>query len=56
MYDVAIIGAGPAGATLMHGEFRYFSNQGDPNLMWVVVPPFGRRIYHFKDAEWRTLD
>jgi hypothetical protein len=41
---------------MMHGEFRYFSNQGDPNLMWVVVPPFGRRIYHFKDAEWRTLD
>jgi hypothetical protein len=37
-------------------EFRYFSDQGDPNLMWAVVPPFGRRIYYFKDAEWRTLD
>ncbi len=37
-------------------DFRYFSDQGDPNLMWVVLPPFGRRIYHFKDAEWRSLD
>ena len=37
-------------------KFRYFSNQGDPNLMWAVAPPFGRRIYHFKDAEWRKLD
>jgi len=37
-------------------KFRYFSNQGDPNLMWAVAPPFGRRIYYFKDAEWRTLD
>ena len=41
---------------MMESEFRYFSDQGDPNLMWVVVPPFGRRIYYFKDAEWRTLD
>lgn len=41
---------------MMHGEFRYFSDQDDPNLMWVVTPPFGRRFYYFKDAEWRTLD
>jgi hypothetical protein len=37
-------------------EFRYFSDQGDPNLMWAVAPPYGRRFYYFKDAEWRTLD
>ena len=37
-------------------EFRYFSDQGNPNLLWVVLPPFGRRIYYFKDAEWRSLD
>ncbi|MGD9042789.1 MAG: hypothetical protein PVG06_03705 [Desulfobacterales bacterium] len=36
--------------------FRYFSDQGDPNLLWTVLPPFSRRIYYFKDAEWRTLD
>jgi hypothetical protein len=41
---------------MMNSEFRYFSNQGEPNLMWTVLPPFGRRIYYFKDAEWRTLD
>jgi hypothetical protein len=47
----------PSCAYRMTGsEFRYFSDQGDPNLVWVVVPPFGRRIYHFKDAEWRSLD
>ena len=37
-------------------EYRYFSDPGDPFLVWAVVPPFGRRIYHFKNAEWRTLD
>ncbi len=37
-------------------QYRYFSDPGDPNLMWAVAPPFGRRIYHFKNAEWRTLD
>jgi len=41
---------------ITESEFRYFSDQGDPNLMWAVAPPFGRRIYYFKDAEWRTLD
>jgi hypothetical protein len=41
---------------LMDSEFRYYSNQGDPNLMWSVAPPFGRRIYKFKDAEWLTID
>lgn len=37
-------------------QYRYFPDPGDPNLMWAVVPPFGRRIYFFKDAKWRTLD
>jgi hypothetical protein len=37
-------------------QYRYFSDPGDPNLMWAVVPPFGRRVYHFKNAKWRTLD
>ena len=41
---------------LMESEFRYFSDQGDPNLLWAVAPPFGRRIYYFKNAQWRTLD
>ena len=41
---------------MTESEFRYFSNQGDPNLMWAVAPPFGRRIYYFKNAEWRMLD
>jgi hypothetical protein len=41
---------------MLDSKFWYFSNQGDPNLMWAVAPPFGRRIYHFKDAEWRTID
>lgn len=41
---------------MTESEFRYFFDQGDPNLMWAVAPPFGRRIYHFKNAEWRTLD
>ena len=41
---------------MMESKFRYFSNQGDANLMWAVAPPYGRRIYYFKDAEWRTLD
>ena len=41
---------------LTDSEFRYFSDPGDPNLMWAVAPPYGRRFYYFKDAEWRTLD
>ena len=41
---------------MIDNQYRYFSDPGDPNLMWAVLPPFGRRIYYFKTAEWRTMD
>ena len=48
--------------------FRYFpgpprmknkvadSKDYPPMLMWTVVPPFGRRFYHFDDKSWNTVD
>lgn len=36
--------------------FRYFSKDSSHWLMYVEVPPFGRRIYTFEDHKWTYLD
>jgi hypothetical protein len=43
--------------TLAWGEFTYstFSDERH-TLMYVAFPPFGRRVYHFEEAQWRSLD
>jgi hypothetical protein len=47
----------PARYTLSYGEFTY-STSGDNShtLMYVTLPPFGRRLYHFEEARWSQLD
>ena len=47
----------PAKYTLSYGEFTYLTS-GDQThtLMYVALPPFGRRLYHFEEARWSQLD
>jgi hypothetical protein len=44
--------------TLAWGEFTYSSTaeRTRHTLMYVTLPPFGRRIYHFEGARWSALD
>jgi hypothetical protein len=37
-------------------RFRYFKSGSRHSLMYVEMPPFGRRIYTFEDRKWTTLD
>ncbi len=38
------------------GQFVYFYNQGNPMLVWYVVPPHYRRIYIFETRKWRYME
>ncbi len=40
--------------TLLYNDFWYFSQSG--LLTYVVLPPFGRRVYNFNSAQWKYLD
>ena len=43
--------------TLAWGEFTYSASEPRRHtLMYVTLPPFGRRIYHFENARWSQLD
>jgi hypothetical protein len=43
--------------TLAWGEFTYSASETTRHtLMYVTLPPFGRRIYHFEEARWSQLD
>jgi hypothetical protein len=37
-------------------RFRYSRSGSRHSLMYVEMPPFGRRIYTFEDRKWTTLD
>jgi hypothetical protein len=39
--------------TLAWGEFTYSTSaEKRHTLMYVTLPPFGHRIYHFEEAQW----
>ena len=38
------------------GEFWYWNPEGEPRLAWYAVPPYGRKIYNFKNRKWNYLD
>ena len=42
--------------TLAFGEFTYWSNPTAHTLIYVALPPFGRRLYHFEEDRWGQLD
>jgi hypothetical protein len=42
--------------TLLDSGFRYMVSPNSHSLMYVVMPPFGRRIYHFETRQWSDLD
>ena len=35
---------------------RYVDLGGDHTLMYTVVPPYGRKLYHFEKQRWNALD
>jgi hypothetical protein len=37
-------------------RFKYFESDSRHSLMYVEIPPYGRRIYTFEDRKWTTLD
>lgn len=43
--------------TLEYGDFTYSAAAGQTHtLMYVTLPPHGRRVYHFEDARWSRSD
>jgi hypothetical protein len=42
--------------SLALGEFRYWKYKEDSSLMWVAIPPYGRRIYSFERRRWNYVD
>lgn len=51
------LGAVPrAKYTGMFGEFTYWSAPAGHTLLYVELPPFGRRLYHFEQDRWGRLD
>jgi len=42
--------------TGMYGEFTYSSSATRHTLLYVALPPFGRRLYHFEENRWGQLD
>jgi hypothetical protein len=42
--------------TGMYGEFTYLSSATDHRLLYVALPPFGRRLYHFEADRWGQLN
>jgi hypothetical protein len=46
--------------TLAWGNFTYSSSSSSAakqhTLMYVTLPPFGRRVYHFEQRQWTRLD
>jgi len=42
--------------TGMFGEFTYLSSTTNHTLLYVALPPFGRRLYHFEQNRWSSLD
>ena len=43
--------------TGLYGEFQYWTSSPDSHtLMYVAVPPAGRRLYNFEAGRWSELD
>ena len=43
--------------TVAWGTFTYFSSgEKSHTLMYVALPPFGRRVYHFEADRWTQVD
>lgn len=42
--------------TLLDNGFRYLVQPDSHTLMYVVMPPFGRRTYQFETRQWGDLD
>jgi hypothetical protein len=41
---------------LVAGGFRYISNGGKHQILFVKVPPYGRKYYTLETREWSSID
>lgn len=41
---------------MMKGNFRYMTLKSGHSLMYVEIPPFGRRMYTFEEKRWSSFD
>lgn len=41
---------------IMDNEYRYYVDQENADLMWTVMPPWGRYNYSFRNTEWTYFD
>jgi hypothetical protein len=37
-------------------KYQYINIEGNPILLWVDIPPFGRPTYNFQNRRWGYLD
>lgn len=42
--------------SLMGSSFRYFAREDSHALMYVAIPPYGRKYYVFEKRAWETVD
>ena len=42
--------------SLSHSGFMYISRNDRHLLVYFVMPPFGRRVYHFESGRWTYMD
>ena len=42
--------------TMMYADFIYIASESSHVVGYVVLPPFGRRLYGFETGSWGTLD
>jgi len=45
-----------AAVRLSANHFRYHSDGDRTQLVWVVVPPYLRKVYDFEREAWQTID
>ncbi len=42
--------------SLMHDTFLYHAREGSHRLIYIIMPPFGGRVYELETHTWETLD
>jgi len=45
-----------AKVSLMYNDFKYYAQDGNHDLLFIALPPFGRPVYHLEQKKWTYLD
>ncbi len=46
----------PSKYVVSHNQFRYISSKDSHSLMFISIPPFGRRYYVLEEKRWGFMD